>query len=253
MSDSYLSGVRCVAFDYCDTLAELRPSSEEVLAKWCSLHGAGDLSHDTLRSALNRASAEMPYSSLTIGTEWDRRRYFTRFNAIVLTYLGLGCDGGENLYEHFRHWPRHWTLRPGAEALLRELARKGYLVVLATNFDARLMTLLDRDGTAKRFDAMFVSAVLGLEKPDPAFYRTIFRQLRIQPEAIVMVGDDLTLDVRPALAVGMKAIHLTEGCREATKQAARLSSDHIDIFTLDQLSDLCPPLVEVESRISWKV
>lgn len=254
MSEAYLNGVRCVAFDYCGTLAELRPRSEEVLADWCSLHGAEDLSHDTLRSALSRAGAEFPYSSLAVRTEQDRFLHFMQFNARVLTYLGLeGVVGGANLYEHFRRQPRHWTLRPGLDALLRELSRRGYQVVLASNFDATLTTMLARDGTDNRFDALFVSAVLGLEKPDLAFYRTVYEQLRIPPEAVVMVGDDLSLDVHPALAVGMKAIHYTAGCTNAAKQAVSPCSGHLDISTLDELRDLCPPLAGVESKTGRNV
>jgi HAD superfamily hydrolase (TIGR01549 family) len=242
MTERYLNGVRCVAFDYCGTLAELRPSSEEILAQWCSLHGAGDMSFEALQFALRQAGAELPYSSLTIRTEHDRRLHFTQFNAKVLAYLGLKSETGESLYEYFHQQQRHWTLRQGVDALLRELAQRGYLIVLASNFDTTLTELLTRDGTADRFDAIFVSAALGLEKPSLEFYRTVCEQLQIQPQAVVMVGDDLTLDVRPALAVGMKAVHLTEGFSNAVGQAARPSPRHVEIATLDELRDLCPPL-----------
>lgn len=240
MPDRYLDGVSCIAFDYCGTLAELRPTSEEILADWLRGSGAGDVAAATISSALKRASAEMPYSSLVVRDEQKRRSYFARFNARVLALLGYAEGDCEALFGHFRGHERHWTLRPGAEALLRELARRGYRVILVSNFDSTLEQLLSRDGTAGLFDALFVSAVLGIEKPDLAFYRHVCDTLGLAAGEIAMVGDDLRLDVQPALSIGMKAVLLRPDAGDLMGTRLPPADGYLEIPALDDLLRACP-------------
>lgn len=239
MADPYLAGVDCIAFDFCGTLAELRPTSEELLGGWLENVDAGHFAPATLTEAIMRTSAEMPYSSLKVRDAHERRTYYVRFNAHVLALLGCDDADGEALYEHFTRHERHWTLRPGATALLRELAKRGYQVVLASNFDPTLERLLARDSTASLFDALFVSASLGLEKPDPAFYHHVRDTLGLEASAIAMVGDDLNLDVRPALATGMKAVHLRPDAVGLAGSRWLQVNGYLEVTTLDDLLPVC--------------
>jgi HAD superfamily hydrolase (TIGR01509 family) len=58
----------------------------------------------------------------------------------------------------------------------------------------------------------------GTAKPDPAIFRAALRALDVAPEETVMIGDSLDKDVRPALALGMRAIWIPAG--EAADPAA---------------------------------
>lgn len=240
MPDRYLDKVSCIAFDFCGTLAELRPTSEEILGEWLQGAGVGGIATAAMSAALQLAGAEMPYSSLAVRNEQERRQYFVDFNERVLALLGCDEGGGEALYGHFRRHERHWTLRPGVEAMLRELGRRGYRIVLASNFDPTLAQLLSRDGTADLFDALFVSGALGIEKPDLAFYRHVCDALGLPPGTIAMVGDDLKLDVHPALSIGMKAIHLRPDVRGLAVARLLPAGGYMEISALDDLLQACP-------------
>jgi HAD superfamily hydrolase (TIGR01549 family) len=50
----------------------------------------------------------------------------------------------------------------------------------------------------------------GVAKPDPALFRAALAALGVAAEDAIMVGDSLDKDVRPALALGMHAIWVTE-------------------------------------------
>lgn len=60
----------------------------------------------------------------------------------------------------------------------------------------------------QRFDAVVISGLAGTRKPDPAIYRLAAERLGLPCEACVFV-DDLPVNLKPARALGMTAIHKT--------------------------------------------
>jgi putative hydrolase of the HAD superfamily len=63
-------------------------------------------------------------------------------------------------------------------------------VVVTSNFDSRLPAILDGLGLAGLFDSLFVSAQLGVAKPQPAIFDAIARRFRLtDPRQILHVGD----------------------------------------------------------------
>jgi len=244
MNKPYLDSVSCIAFDFCGTLADLQPSSLEILEGWLHTRFGLHFEPERLSFALKRAGAESPYSSLSVRNESERRRYFVDFNSRVLHLLGFDGDDGEQLYAEFMEHDRHWLLKPGTESLLKELRTRGYRIVLASNFDSTLMQLLSRNGTAELFDELFVSAELHVEKPDTAFYRHIQESLGCPASDIVMIGDDLLLDVYPALEVGLKSIHLRMDGDDHFAGRFIPAPGYLEISRLDDLLLVCPELTK---------
>jgi HAD superfamily hydrolase (TIGR01549 family) len=239
MTEAYFDSVRCIAFDFCGTLADLQPSSTEILGGWLGSRFGCRPEQERLAAALQQASAEMPYSSLTVTGERARRTYFVGFNARVLQLLGVDTAEGGELYAYFKQHERHWVMKRGAAAILKDLRAKGYRVVLASNFDAHLATLLSASGSAELFDAMFVSAELGVEKPELAFYRHVQASLGCAPDHIAMVGDDLGLDVLPARQAGLKPVHLRPNEFGGGEVRYVPEPGYLEISRLEDLLPLC--------------
>ena len=87
-------------------------------------------------------------------------------------------------------------------------------------------------------DLVGMSAEWGLQKPDPAFFARVARELGLAPERIAYVGDRLDNDVRPAKAAGMTAVFLRRG-PWGWIQAGRDDPPEADIVidSLDELSE----------------
>jgi putative hydrolase of the HAD superfamily len=62
------------------------------------------------------------------------------------------------------------------------------------------------DELARHFDALVMSGVVGMRKPDPEIYRHAAELVAVPPERCVFV-DDISANVKGAEAVGMTAIH----------------------------------------------
>ncbi|HLX88436.1 MAG TPA: HAD-IA family hydrolase [Acidimicrobiales bacterium] len=59
------------------------------------------------------------------------------------------------------------------------------------------------------FDAVVESSVVGIRKPDPKFYELACRMLGVEPHRSVFL-DDLGVNLKPARALGMVTIKVTE-------------------------------------------
>jgi putative hydrolase of the HAD superfamily len=70
------------------------------------------------------------------------------------------------------------------------------------------------------FDAVLESRLLGVRKPDPRFYELACATLGVQPEESVFL-DDLGVNLKPARALGMHTIKVTDP-EEALAELAHL-------------------------------
>lgn len=59
------------------------------------------------------------------------------------------------------------------------------------------------------FDMVIESSVVGVRKPDPAFYAMACEELGVEPSACVFL-DDLGVNLKPARAMGMTTIKVVE-------------------------------------------
>lgn len=110
-----------------------------------------------------------------------------------------------------RLWERHrasnlWgNVREGTAAALEELRRRGFRLGVISNADGRVEALLETVGLRPYFDFVIDSAVVGMEKPDPAIFRMGCERLGVEPGEAAYVGDIYEVDVVGARAVGMRA------------------------------------------------
>jgi putative hydrolase of the HAD superfamily len=127
-------------------------------------------------------------------------------------------DWGDTLMRDFpqypgpmAHWPRVRTL-PGVRAALARLPAHLTCCVAtaAADSDAQLVAAaLARVRIRHHFRHLFTPREIRVPKSDPAFYRTLCRHLDLAPAQVLMVGDSLDRDVRPAHAAGLRTVWVT--------------------------------------------
>ncbi len=96
-------------------------------------------------------------------------------------------------------------------ALATSLRATGYKVGLLSNDAATLEKKLRQDlGIYDCFDAVLISATIGVMKPDPRAYQAIARALGVETTQCVFI-DDNRVNVEGARRSGMQAIHFVAG------------------------------------------
>ncbi|MEO6532118.1 MAG: HAD family phosphatase [Pseudolysinimonas sp.] len=98
---------------------------------------------------------------------------------------------------------RSWiSVEPGTVQLLAELQAGGTRVALLSNAGFDFSDPFRHSPMAAYFEAMFVSAELGLIKPDPEIYRVTARELGITLAQMVFI-DNKKINVDAAVALGV--------------------------------------------------
>jgi putative hydrolase of the HAD superfamily len=98
---------------------------------------------------------------------------------------------------------RSWiSVEPGTVQLLAELHAGGTRVALLSNAGFDFSDPFRHSPMAAYFEAMFVSAELGLIKPDPEIYRVTAHELGISLEQMVFI-DNKKINVDAAIALGV--------------------------------------------------
>ena len=80
--------------------------------------------------------------------------------------------------------------------MLAALRARGLRLAVVSNFDGRLLPLLDALGLATRVDAVVPSSRRrGAPSPTPRIFHAALARLGVAPAATLHVGDDLSTDV----------------------------------------------------------
>jgi putative hydrolase of the HAD superfamily len=125
------------------------------------------------------------------------------------------------LHEEWHLWCR--TLAGTVEALDR-LRGAGLRLGVVSNSDGRVEEALRAAGIGDRFDVILDSALVGVEKPDPAIFRAALAALGVGPDEALYVGDLYDVDVVGARAAGMEAVLLVADTAAPGPQCRRVES-----------------------------
>lgn len=133
-----------------------------------------------------------------------------RWRNIVGRVLDDVDDVGSCFAELFRYFsqPRAWTCRPDVAPVLRALKERGHLLALASNYDARLRTVVAGLPDLKPISQIVISAEVGWRKPAPEFFAAVCQKLALPARQILLVGDDPVHDYEGARRAGLSAVLL---------------------------------------------
>ena len=120
---------------------------------------------------------------------------------------------------------------PETVATLGRLRASGLRLGVLANQPASARDDLDRAGIAALCDGVWLSAAVGLSKPDPAFFRLALGAWDLPPGRVAYVGDRPDNDVAPAKALGLLTVRLRRGPH--ADQPARDDAECADVEVPD--------------------
>lgn len=117
-------------------------------------------------------------------------------------------DFFEELYDLFAS-PAVWRLYPETKSVLRKLKKKGYLLGIVSNWDSRLINILNGLKLTETFDVIVISALVGAAKPDPKIFKLALKKAGVRPEETVHIGDRYEEDYCGAKSAGLLPVLLS--------------------------------------------
>ena len=113
----------------------------------------------------------------------------------------------EQMSEDFLHLTtKYFSLLPGAEELVRYLAKKYPLTVVTNGFIEVQYEKFDKSGLRDCFSHIVLSEEVGCQKPNPRIYEEALRMNGVSAEEAVMIGDSWNSDIQGAINAGIDQI-----------------------------------------------
>jgi len=135
----------------------------------------------------------------------------------------------------------NFSVFPDVTATLRCLREAGLRLVVASNWDATLDSVLDRVGVLELVDGVLNSAATGYAKPDGRLLERALSLAAVAPVDAVHVGDSFRDDVGAALAAGVRPVLLARHGRagEVERGPEELTVPELHVIvTLSELPEL---------------
>lgn len=136
----------------------------------------------------------------------------------------------DELYAAFAD-PAVWLLFPETMPVLRALRGRGIALALVSNWDRRLLRILDDLELSPLLDAVTISSLEGVEKPNPEIFRRALAGLGVDADAAIHVGDSPWEDYRGAADAGLTPILVD-------RSGAHAGEAYRTIATLEALLDI---------------
>jgi putative hydrolase of the HAD superfamily len=142
---------------------------------------------------------------------------------------------------------QHADLIPGMPALLRDLKAQGYPLALVADSKAGTpLNVLRQHDLLDLFDALAVSEVVGVSKPDPAMFQSALQELGVEETAYphcVMVGNNLERDIVGANRLGLISVFFHWNERRRTQPLTAEEQPDYTVHSVEELRDLLGVLV----------
>jgi putative hydrolase of the HAD superfamily len=210
---SILPPIKAVFFDAAGTLFQLRESVGESYAQVARRHGF-KLDPVATNLAFHKAWKSMPEPGSPIGHEQDTSEK-AWWRAVVVEVLnqfpGLEIPSVEDYFEDlfaFYASASVWHTYPETVGVLEALRQRALPCFVLSNFDARLLPVLEGLGLAEHFDGVFYSGQIGHAKPSAKVFTYALEKAKMPAQACLHVGDDPIADWKGARDAGLQVFEL---------------------------------------------
>jgi putative hydrolase of the HAD superfamily len=210
LMDSFWGGIEGLILDAVGTVIEPDPPVADVYLASALRQGVVlDRQIVKRRFSLNFRNDELDEARGPLVTdEAIESRRWRRIVTAVLPEVPDPDAAFRQLWDHFAR-PDAWFCFPDVAPALIALRRAGILVVIGSNFDERLRSVVAGLPQIQDMrESLVISSEVGFRKPHPRFYEAACARLGLPPEKVLCVGDDLENDVLGAQRTGCRGFLL---------------------------------------------
>ncbi len=203
--------IKAVFFDAAGTLIKPVHNVGESYAAFAAKHGK-NVAPDEIMGRFRECFDQAPRLAFPGATEDTlgelERAWWKNLVARVFEpwhpFAGFDSYFAE-LFGYFAE-PKAWSLYPDVLETLVSLKERGLILDVISNFDSRLIRILDGLGAGSHFEHVFVSSQVGYAKPDRRIFDAALACHGLASAHALHVGDSETDDLQGANEAGLKGI-----------------------------------------------
>ena len=234
--------IKAVSLDAAGTLIKVADPVAEVYARIAAKYDA-ELDLKLLGNGFRTHFPAMPPMAFLAEDEAARTRLERGWWRTLVRRVVSGAGNidafdefFDDLYAHYAA-PSAWMPYPEVLPLLEDLRAAGYRIAILSNFDSRLIAVLNGLDLTDRVDDILYSTRIGAAKPDPAAFAAVVTALGSPLEQCLHVGDDRKADLEGAQNAGLAVRFLD---RRPKSQHNRKLPNIADLDELRPILGLAP-------------
>ena len=231
--------IRNVLFDLDDTLFDFHKAEKIALTKTL-VHFGIDPTEETL--ALYSTINASHWKRLELGEISREEVKVGRYRELFKT-IGVECDPVKaTAYYESMLAIGHYFM-PGAPELLEELYGK-YRLYIVSNGTAKVQEgRIGSSGIKKYMDGIFISQILGANKPDKQFFDICFSEIPdFSLSETVIIGDSLSSDIKGGINAGIITVWFNP-------KGIENDNDIKPDYTIKELSEVPGLLSQISAKI----
>ena len=214
---SNMKQYKAVFIDWDDTIGDFVGAAKRALQEMYDKYNLSDYfaSHEEFVSLYKPHNIELwdKYGKDLVTKEFLRVDRFlypllhgTKVASQIQSYTALSALA-EQMSEDFLHLTtKYFSLLPGAEELVRYLAKKYPLTVVTNGFIEVQYEKFDKSGLRNCFSHIVLSEEVGCQKPNPRIYEEALRMNGVSAAEAIMIGDSWNSDIQGAINAGIDQI-----------------------------------------------
>lgn len=192
--------IEFLLLDLDDTILDFHMQESVAIRK--TLWGAGV--EPTEENCALYSKINLRYWKMLELGEITREELTWRRFAELFETLGATADPKETAEKYMDHLSEGHYFLPGAEEAVKSLSKK-YKLYMASNGTGRVQeSRIASAGLAPYFEKIFISQIIGANKPDKAYFDGCFAQIpNFDPKKAMIVGDSISSDIRGGKNAGI--------------------------------------------------
>ena len=144
------------------------------------------------------------------------QRFYKPIEGLQVTGDGLREMAHEMGAEFLRLTNKYFSVLPGADEVVRELAKRYPLTIISNGFKEVQYYKFAHSGLAECFAHTIISEEVGINKPQPEIFRIALKMNGVIADEAVMIGDSYSSDITGAKNASIDQIWLHEGETDET-------------------------------------
>jgi putative hydrolase of the HAD superfamily len=161
---------------------------------------------------------------LALGKVTFQEQRRIRLRRVFLPNL-LDYEADALFEDYLTFYEQSWLVLPGAYEFLAATAHLPRVIV-TNGHRPQVMRKLQKCGLTGQFKGVVTPDDCGARKPDAKIFTHALNLLHVHACDALMIGDNFETDIKPALALGMKAFHV---CTHEAGRTIRHATDAVQL------------------------
>ena len=200
-----------ILWDFDGTLAYRDGMWSATLLSLLNKNGINDISIEKIRPYLQIGfswhNSEYSHKEFFKGKTWDE--YYDKYFYEIFLNIGIKEDIAKKLSKNviIEYMDKtKWFIYDYVVEMLEKTIEIGYKNFILSNHVPELTVIVENVGLKKYFNGIYSSANIGYEKPNLNVFKYVLKDLGVDKNTCIIIGDSFNADIKGGEKSGIKSI-----------------------------------------------